>query len=71
MSAPVSQHSLMTINMTQKGANELATDSKISSYSLQPPMANHPSDTHAPQTIPHVHTQAIGITTSTGDETNV
>jgi len=71
MSAPVSQSSSVTINMTQKGANEMATDSKISSYSLQPPMADHPGDAHAAQTIPH--TRAIGIifTTSTGDETNV
>ena len=57
--------------MTQKGANEMATDSKISFYSLQPPMADHPCNVHTPQMIPH--TQAIGIifTTSTDDETNV
>ena len=57
--------------MTQKGANETAIDSKISSYSLQPPTVDHSGDAHARQTIPH--TKAIGIifTTSTGDETNV
>ena len=71
ISAPVSQRSSVTIDMTQKGANEMATDSKISSHSLQLPMTDHPGDAHAPQIIPH--TQAIGIifTTSTGDETNV
>ena len=74
MSAPASQCSSVTINMTQKSANEMATNGKTEhspSYSVQMPMADHHRDTPTLQIIPH--TQAIGIvfTTCTGDETNV
>ena len=74
MSAPASRRSSVTINMTQRSANEVVTSGKTEhspSYSVQMPMADHHRDTPTLQIIPH--TQAIGIifTTSTGDETNV
>lgn len=74
MGTPASQRSSVTINMTQKSPNEMATNGKTEhspSYSVQMPMADHHRDTPTLQIIPH--TQAIGIvfTTSTGDETNV
>ena len=74
MSAPTSQCSSVTINMTQRGANEVVTNGKTEHsppYSVQMPVADHHRDTPALQIVPH--TQAIGIvfTTSTGDETNV
>ena len=73
MSAPTSQRSSVTINMTQKSTNEVATNGKMEhspSCSVQMPMADHHRDTPTLQIIPRTQ-QAIDIVFTTGDETNV